>query len=67
MAVMNTLSDKLMTQWTRIERAIQLANSNPDLRPQVELLIDAYFIVVDEMVNELERRRMMGNPKIWSI
>jgi hypothetical protein len=64
---MNTLSDKLMTQWIRIERAIQLANSNPDLRPQVELLIDAYFIVVDEMVNELERRRMMGNPKIWSI
>jgi hypothetical protein len=41
--------------WAGIEEAMKLANRNPAFRPQVELLVDAYFAAIDEMATELER------------
>jgi len=39
---------------------MKLANRHPAFRPQVELLIDAYFTAIDEVAAELERCRMTG-------
>ena len=65
--VMITVSEKMVRQWAGIERAMKFANKNPTFRPQVEALVDDYFAVIDEMAAELERRRMTGNGKIWSM
>jgi hypothetical protein len=35
--------------------------------PQVEWVVDGYFGLIDEIAAELERRRMIGNGKIWTI
>jgi hypothetical protein len=64
---MNTLADKMAFHWTGIERAMKFANNNPAFRPQVESVVDSYFTVIDEMVVELECRRMSGDGKIWSM
>jgi hypothetical protein len=64
---MNTLADGMVLQWARIEQAIKFTNHSPACRPQVEALIDDYFALIDEMAAELERRRMSGNGKIWSM
>ena len=45
-------------QWAGIERAMNFANDNPAFRPQVESLLNTYFAFIDEMVAELERRRV---------
>jgi hypothetical protein len=45
-------------QWAGIERAMNFANHNPAFRPQVELLVNTYFALTDEMAVELERRRV---------
>ena len=44
-------------QWAGIEGAMKFANRNPAFRPHVELLVDTYFDLIDEMAAELERRR----------
>lgn len=62
-----TLTNKLATQWSGIEHAMNYANSNPALRPQVEWVVDRYFEYIDEIAAELESRNMSGNGKIWSI
>ena len=62
---MNTLADRMVLQWSRIERAIKF--TNPAYRPQVEAMIDDYFAFIDEMAAELERRRKTGTDQIWSI
>jgi hypothetical protein len=36
---------------------MKFANRNPAFRPHVELLVDTYFDLIDEMAAELERRR----------
>jgi hypothetical protein len=40
------------------DRRLKFANNHPVFRPRVESLVDGYFILIDEMVAELERRRM---------
>ena len=55
---MNTLADRMVLQWARIEQAIKFTNHNPAYRPQVEALIDDYFAVIDEMAVEWDRRRV---------
>ena len=64
---MNTLADSMVLYWARIEQAIKFTNHNPAYRPQVEAAVDDYFALIDEMAGELERRRMTGNGKIWTI
>jgi len=61
---MNTLADRMVLHWYRIEQAIKFANHNPAYRPQVEAAVDDYFAIIDEMAAELERGRMTGraNP-----
>jgi hypothetical protein len=36
---------------------MKFANCNPAFRPRVESLVDTYFVLIDEMAAELERRR----------
>ena len=64
---MNTHADKIAHQWVRIEHAMELANGNPALRQTVETLVDSHFALIDEMLVELERRRMTGPGKIWTV
>jgi hypothetical protein len=52
-----TLADRMGFQWAGIEGAMKFANRNPAFRPHVELLVDTYFVLIDEMVAELELRR----------
>jgi hypothetical protein len=56
--VMNTIADKMALQWAGIEDAMKLANRNPAFRPRVEVLVESYFALIDEMNAELERRRV---------
>jgi hypothetical protein len=64
---MNTIADKMASQWTGIEDAMKFANSHPALRPRVESAVDSYFDLIDEIADALERNRMSGNGKIWTI
>ena len=66
-AVMNTIADKMASQWTGIEYAMKFANSHPALRPRVESAVDSYFDLIDEIAAALERNPMSGNGQIWSI
>ena len=56
---MNTVADKMGFQWAGIEWAMRFANRNPAFRPHVESLVDTYFDLIDEMIAELERRRVI--------
>ena len=56
---MNTVGDKMAFQWAGIEWAMGFANRNPAFRPHVESLVDTYFDLIDEMIAELERRRVI--------
>ena len=62
-----TLTNKLATQWSGIELAMNYANSNPALRSHVEWVVDRYFEYIDEIAAALESRSMSGNGKIWTI
>ena len=53
---MNKFANRMACQWAGIERAMKFANRNPAYRPLVELLMNIYFDVIDEMADELERR-----------
>jgi hypothetical protein len=64
---MNAIADKMASQWTGVEYAMKFANSHPALRPQVESTVDSYFDLIDEIVAALERNRISGNGKIWTI
>jgi hypothetical protein len=55
---MNAIADKMGLEWAGMEDAMKFANNHPVFRPRVESLVDGYFILIDEMVAELERRRM---------
>jgi hypothetical protein len=50
---MNRLADKMAIGWAGIEGAMKFANSNPEYRQQVGLLVEAYFACVDEMAAEV--------------
>ena len=58
---MNSLADKMALSWAGIEGAMKFANSNPEYRKQVELLVEVYFACIDEMAAELECRRWRAN------
>jgi hypothetical protein len=64
---MNTIADKMASQWTGIEHAMKFANSHPALRRRVESAVDSYFDLIDEIAATLERNPMSGNGQIWSI
>jgi hypothetical protein len=64
---MNTLADKMASQWTEIEYAMKFANSHPAFRPRVESAVDSYFDLIDEIAAALERNHMSGSGQIWSI
>ena len=53
---MNTIADKMALQWAGIEDAIKFANGHPAFRPRVEMLVEGYFALIDEMVVQLESR-----------
>ena len=55
---MDMLADRMARRWDSIERAMKIANRIPAFRPQVESLLNTYFAFIDEMVAELERRRV---------
>jgi hypothetical protein len=40
---------------------MKFANSNPEYRQQVELLVEAYFACIDEMAAKVECRRRRAN------
>jgi hypothetical protein len=56
--VMSTIVDKMALQWVGIEDAMKFANNHPAFRPRVEVLVESYFALIDEMVVELERCRV---------
>jgi hypothetical protein len=58
---MNTLADTMALSWAGIEGAMKFANSNPEYRQQVELLVEAYFVCIDEMAAKVECRRRRAN------
>jgi hypothetical protein len=58
---MNRLADKMAIGWAGIEGAMKFANSNPEYRQQVELLVEAYFACIDEMAAKVECRRRRAN------
>jgi hypothetical protein len=58
---MNTLADTMALSWAGIEGAMKFANSNPEYRQQVELLVEAYFACIDEMAAKVECRRRRAN------
>jgi hypothetical protein len=64
---MNTIADKMASQWTEIEHAMKFANTHPALRPRVELSVDSYFDLIDQIAAALEGNRRSGNGKIWTI
>jgi hypothetical protein len=45
--------------WASIERAMKIASRNPAFRPQVELLLNNHFDLIDSMAVELERRHVI--------
>ena len=55
---MNTIADKMASQWTGIEYAMKFANNHAAFRPRVEVSVESYFALIDEMVVELECRRV---------
>ena len=61
---MDRFADRVARLWAGIERAMNFANRNPAFRPQVELLVNIYFVLIDEMAAELERRRVTGTVSL---
>jgi hypothetical protein len=51
---MNTFADKMAFHLAGIEDAMKFANNDPAFRQRVKSLVDGYFILIDEMVTELE-------------
>ena len=58
---MNRFAETIALSWAGIEGAMKFANSNPEYRRQVELLVEAYFARIDEMAAEVECRRRRAN------
>jgi hypothetical protein len=50
---MNTIADKMALQWAGIEDAMKFANNHPAFRRRVEVLVESYFALIDEMTAEL--------------
>jgi hypothetical protein len=52
--MITTPVEQLALNWAGIQGAMKFANRNPKFRPQVELLMNAYFNAVDRIAVEVE-------------